>query len=149
MLRRSQLVDEIKNIWRAQQTNKFYFRLSEGLCKKDFLSKPNQSLALTWYDFMEAVTVAQEVVALKPLWPLTQGPTLHVCFVVLHQSLLKQSNGPFIVAVIVQPHCCREGALRWRPDRGSWERGKMGRVGLNFSVSTCLSFTATDKNAPP
>lgn len=60
---------------------------------------------------MEAVTVAEVVVALKPLRPLAQCPTLHVRFIVLHQSLLKQSDGSFVVAFIVQPHCCGEGAL--------------------------------------
>lgn len=60
---------------------------------------------------MEAVTVPEVVVTLKPLWPLTQGPTLHVCFVVLHQSLLKLRYGSFIVTFIVQAHCCYEGAL--------------------------------------
>lgn len=77
---------------------------------------------------MEAVTVAEVVITLKPLWPLTQGPTLHVCFIVLHQGLLKQSYGSFVVAFIVQLHCCCEGALWWRRERGSWQRGMMGRV---------------------
>lgn len=83
---------------------------------------------------MEAVTVAQEVVALKPLGPLTQGPALHVRFVVLHQGVLKQSNGSLIVAIIIQPHCCREGALRGRPDTGSGKR----KDGTGWTDLQCL-----------
>lgn len=60
---------------------------------------------------MEAVAVAEVIVALKPLWSLAQGPTLHVCFIVLHQSVLKQSDGTLIVALVIQPNCCSEGLL--------------------------------------
>ncbi len=60
---------------------------------------------------MEAVTVAEVVVALKSLWPLTQGPTLRVCLKVLRQSLLKQIDGTLVVAFVVQLDCCCEGAL--------------------------------------
>lgn len=68
-------------------------------------------LDLTWYKFMKAVTVAKVVMAIKPLWPLAQGPTLHICFIVLYQSVLKENNGTLIVALVIQPHCCREQVL--------------------------------------
>lgn len=84
------------------------------------------SCFLTWYDFIEAVLVAEVVVALKLLWPLTQGPALHVCFIILHESLFKQTYGSFMVAFIIQFHCNREGALWQRRDRRSWERTMMG-----------------------
>lgn len=61
---------------------------------------------------MEAVTVAEVIVALKPLWTLAQGPAVYVCFVVFHQSFLKQNNGSFVVSFVVQPHCCCEGVLQ-------------------------------------
>lgn len=91
-------------------------------------------LALTWYDFMEAVTVAEVVVALKPLRPLTQRPTRHVRLEVLHQSLLKMSDGPLVVAFLVQPHGCGEGALRWRRERGSYERETAGWALITFGI---------------
>lgn len=50
---------------------------------------------------METVTVAEVIMALEPLWSLAQSPTLHICFVVLHQSLLKQNNGTFVVALVI------------------------------------------------
>lgn len=77
---------------------------------------------------MEAVTVAEVVVALEPLRPLTQGPTLHVRLVVLLHGLLEQSDGSLVVASVVQPHRCCEGALRRR------EKGTMGRVFMTFGA---------------
>lgn len=80
------------------------------------MNNPVQVPALTWYDFMETVTVAEMIVALEPLRPLAQGPTLHVCFVVLHQSVLKQNGGALVVASVIHAHCRCERAL-WMRDR--------------------------------
>lgn len=60
---------------------------------------------------MQAVAVAEVIVTLEPLRPLAQGPTLHICFIVLHQSILKQSDGTLIVAFVIQPNCCCEQLL--------------------------------------
>lgn len=74
---------------------------------------PRQSAwFLTWYDFMEAVAVSEVILALKLLRALAQRPTVHVCLVVFHQRLLKESSRSFVVAFIVQLHCRCEGALR-------------------------------------
>lgn len=53
------------------------------------LSKLVRVLDLTWYEFMETVMVAEVIMGFEPLRSLAQGPTLHICFIVLHQSVLK------------------------------------------------------------
>lgn len=67
---------------------------------------------------MQAVTVAQEVVALEPLRRLAEGPALHVRLEILLQRLLEQSRGPVVVASLVPPHRSCEGALPWRRNAG-------------------------------
>lgn len=54
---------------------------------------------------MKTVTVLDMVVALKLLWSLTEGPTLHVSCVVLHQRLLEQNDGALVVTDVIQLHC--------------------------------------------
>lgn len=50
---------------------------------------------------MQAVTVAEVIMALKRLWTLAQSPALHICFIVFHQSFLEQNDSSFIVALVV------------------------------------------------
>lgn len=68
---------------------------------------------LTGHDFVEAVAVAQVVVALELLRPLAESATLHVRSVVLQQRLLELSDGRRKVALVVQLHRCGEAALGW------------------------------------
>ena len=73
---------------------------------------------------MEAVAVQEVVVALEPLWPLAEGPALHICSVVLNQGLLEHHDGSLVVAVIVEPHPGGEGTL----GRGDRDRAAFWKV---------------------
>lgn len=67
---------------------------------------------------MQAVAVAQEVVALEPLRRLAEGPALHIRLEVLVQRLLEQNHGSLVVAPLVPLHRSCEGTLPWRRNAG-------------------------------
>ena len=55
---------------------------------------------------MEAVAVKDVVMLLEPLWSLAEGTALHICLIVLQESLLKQQDGPLVVPLVIQFHRC-------------------------------------------
>lgn len=85
---------------------------------------------------MEAVAVEEVVVALEPLWALAEGPTLHVCVVVLHQSVLKHDDGSLVVPSVIQPHPRCEGVLRRERETATGREDENRRFRVNPSLTS-------------